>query len=121
MPWIIDAEAFAALLEERIYRFAGEYGDLAGAVSGCLKLLRAQPTIEQSDPTPTVIEKTRENRCIVCHAPILPGQILCTICEDKYPCLECPHSDEKSRGCMCAAYLEWFHEQWSLFHSEKHP
>ena len=115
MPWIIDAEAFAALLEDRIYRLAGEYGDLAGAVSGCLKLLREQPTIEQSDPK--VIEKVKENRCIVCNAPIPPG-VLCPLCEEKYPCLKCPHGAEKSRGCMCAAYLEWFHEQWSHFHPE---
>ena len=42
---LIDAEPLEEILRSRCAQCSNDYGSLAGAISGCLKLLQVQPTI----------------------------------------------------------------------------
>lgn len=42
---LIDAELLEEILRSRCAQCSDDYGSLAGAISGCLKLVQAQPTI----------------------------------------------------------------------------
>ena len=57
---LIDAEPLVKLLHSRCAQLSEEYGSLAGAVSGCLRLLQSQPTISALINEPLTQEELRE-------------------------------------------------------------
>lgn len=57
---LIDAEPLVKLLHSRCAQLSDDYGSLAGAVSGCLRLLQSQPTISALINEPLTQEELRE-------------------------------------------------------------
>lgn len=57
---LIDAEPLEVILRSRCAQCSDDYGSLAGAISGCLKLLQAQPTISPPPNAPLTLEALRE-------------------------------------------------------------
>ena len=56
---LIDAEPLEEILRLRCAQCSNDYGSLAGAISGCLKLLQAQPVIAPSNG-PLTLDELRE-------------------------------------------------------------
>ena len=56
---LIDAEPLVKLLHSRCTQLSNDYGSLAGAVSGCLRLLQSQPTISALINEPLTQEELR--------------------------------------------------------------
>lgn len=56
----IDAEPLEEILRLRRAQCNNDYGSLAGAISGCLKLVQVQPTVTQSPNGPLTLEELRE-------------------------------------------------------------
>ena len=56
----IDAEPLEEILRSRCAQYSDDYGSLAGAINGCLKLLQAQPTIAPPPNDPLTMEELRE-------------------------------------------------------------
>lgn len=56
---LIDAEPLEAILWSRAMKCLHDYGSISGAISGCMKLLRAQPTIAKSD-MPLTLDELRD-------------------------------------------------------------
>lgn len=56
----IDAEPLEEILRSRCAQYSNDYGSLAGAISGCLKLVQAQPTIAPPPNGPLTLEQLRE-------------------------------------------------------------
>ena len=57
---LIDAEPLVKLLHSRCTQLSNDYGSLAGAVSGCLRLLQSQPTISALINEPLTQEELRK-------------------------------------------------------------
>ena len=57
---LIDAEPLVKLLHSRCAQLSNDYGSLAGAVSGCLRLLQSQPTISALINEPLTQEELRK-------------------------------------------------------------
>ena len=57
---LIDTEPLVKLLHSRCAQLSDDYGSLAGAVSGCLRLLQSQPTISALINEPLTQEELRE-------------------------------------------------------------
>ncbi len=57
---LIDAEPLEGLLRSRCAQCSNDYGSLAGSISGCLKLVQAQPTIAPPPNAPLTLEELRE-------------------------------------------------------------
>lgn len=56
----IDADALEKILRTRCAQCNDDYGNLAGAVSGCLKLVQSLPTITPPPNDPLALEELRE-------------------------------------------------------------
>lgn len=56
----IDAEPLEKLLHRKCAQCSNDYGSLAVAISGCLKLVQAQPTIAPPPNDPLTLEQLRE-------------------------------------------------------------
>lgn len=56
----IDAEKLEEILRSRCAQCSDDYGSIAGAVSGCLKLVQSQPTIVPPPNPPLTLEELRE-------------------------------------------------------------
>lgn len=56
----IDAEPLEEILRSRCAQYSNDYGSLAGAISGCLKLVQAQPTISPPPNAPLTLEELLE-------------------------------------------------------------
>ena len=56
----IDAEPLEEILRRRCAQYSNDYGSLAGAISGCLKLVQDQPTIAPPPNDPLTLEELRE-------------------------------------------------------------
>jgi len=56
----IDAEPLEKILHLRCAQYSNDYGSLAGAISGCLKLVQAQPTLTPPLNPPLTLEELRE-------------------------------------------------------------
>lgn len=57
---LIDAEPLEEIMHRRCAQYSNDYGSLAGAISGCLKLVQAQPTVSTSPNDPLTLEELRE-------------------------------------------------------------
>ena len=57
---LIDAEPLEELLCSRAAQCSDDFGSLAGAVAGCLKLVQAQPVISLPPNPPLTLEELRE-------------------------------------------------------------
>ena len=57
---LIDAEPLEELLCSRAAQCSDDYGSLAGAVAGCLKLVQSQPIISPPANPPLTWEELRE-------------------------------------------------------------
>ena len=57
---LIDAEPLEKILHLRCAQYSNDYGSLAGAISGCLKLVQAQPTLTPPLNQPLTLEELRE-------------------------------------------------------------
>lgn len=57
---LIDAEPLEEILRSRCAQYSNDYDSLAGAISGCLKLVQAQPTISPPPNAPLTLEQLRE-------------------------------------------------------------
>ena len=57
---LIDAEPLENILRTRCAQYSNDYGNLAGAISGCLKLVQAQPTIASPPNDPLNISQLRK-------------------------------------------------------------
>ena len=56
----IDAEPLEELFRSRCAQLSNSSGSFAGAVSGCLKLVQAQPTIVPPPNAPLTLKELRE-------------------------------------------------------------
>lgn len=57
---LIDATSLEKILNLRREQCSNDYGSLAGAVAGCLKLVQVQPTIAPPPNNPLTLEELRE-------------------------------------------------------------
>lgn len=57
---LIDAEPLEEIFRLRMAQCSNDYGSLAGAISGCLKLVQTQPTISFPPNPPLTLEELRE-------------------------------------------------------------
>ena len=57
---LIDAEPLEELLYSKCAQLSNDYGSLAGAVSGCLRLVQSCPTISALPNDPLTLEELRE-------------------------------------------------------------
>ena len=57
---LIDAEPLEEILRSRCAQCSDDHGSLSGAISGCLKLVRVQPTIASPPNDPLTLEELRE-------------------------------------------------------------
>lgn len=57
---LIDAEPLEEILRSRCAQCSDDHGSLSGAISGCLKLVRMQPTITPPPNDPLTLEQLRE-------------------------------------------------------------
>ena len=57
---LIDAEPLEELLHSRAAQCSNDFGSLAGAIAGCLKLVQAQPVISTPPNPPLTLEELRE-------------------------------------------------------------
>ena len=69
MPKYIDADNLKTILEERRDTARRLYGNLGGAVSGCIKLLDQQPAADVEPVNPDLPQWTLTSE----HTPIIPG------------------------------------------------
>lgn len=91
MPKYIDADNLKTILEERRDTATRLYGDLGGAVSGCIKLLDQQPA---ADVVPIV-------RCKDCkYKPTAPDGITYGL-QVEFP-------DKWSNRCPCLCEDGWY-------------
>lgn len=102
----IDAEPLEEILRSRCAQHSDDYGSLAGAISGCLKLVQAQPTIAPLPNDPLTLEELRgmdgEPVWIVTGSAINAGRGLWDICDwwDKDTVMF-PYSGEQPRIDEC--------------------
>lgn len=57
---LIDAEPLEEIITLRHEQCINDYGSIAGAINGCLKLLKAQPTITPLPNDPLTLSELRE-------------------------------------------------------------
>ena len=57
---LIDATSLEKILNLRREQCSNDYGSLAGAVAGCLKLVQVQPTIAPPPNDPLTLEELQE-------------------------------------------------------------
>ncbi len=57
---LIDAEPLEEILRSRCAQCSNDYGSIAGTISGCLKLVQAQPTIDPEPNPPLTLEELQE-------------------------------------------------------------
>ena len=76
---LIDAERLEEILRSRCAQCSNDYGSLAGAISGCLKLVQSQPTI-----TPDLATEVGRMMYIIERYPmtVFDVEIYARFCED---------------------------------------